>query len=566
MLRRTSLRSTDLLAGVAVAAVEIPTALAYAELAGFPPVVGLYASIFPLIPYAIVGSSPQLIVGPDAATCALVAAALEPLANGNPHHYLDLSITLSILVGTLCIVGGLLRLGAISNFLSRPVLVGFLNGMALTIVSGQLGKLCGLAVRTDTGFFLRITDFVSKLPQTHFPTLIVGTFTLVLIYLMGKLVPRLPSALVGVCGGIAMMAVLDLEKWAVTTLGSVPAGFLWPHLPASFISDAVHLLPDAAGIVLICFCGSMVTAKSFAVKNGYEVAADREFIALGLANITSGLSSGFAIAGTDSRTAINDITGGRSQISGLAAALVMGLVLTFFTGPLAYIPTASLGAVLVLAGASLFDFESVWKIRDISRSEFALSLIATLGVATIGVLPGIAITVILSLILLIRRASSPYDAILGQVPGVDGFTDISEYPDAQTIPELLVYRFDAALLFFNADYFKKRVRDVVALSAHSLHLFVFDMEAINVIDVTGLEALEEIRSELATKGIAFSVARAKIQIREKLSRSGFEERFGAANFHPSVRSAVQSGLNSLAEMSERRPREAGSKLKVNSHD
>ena len=566
MLRRTSLRSTDLLAGVAVAAVEIPTALAYAELAGFPPVVGLYASIFPLIPYAIVGSSPQLIVGPDAATCALVAAALEPLANGNPHHYLDLSITLSILVGTLCIVGGLLRLGAISNFLSRPVLVGFLNGMALTIVSGQLGKLCGFAVRTDTGFFLRITDFVSKLPQTHFPTLIVGTFTLVLIYLMGKLVPRLPSALVGVCGGIAMMAVLDLEKWAVTTLGSVPAGFLWPHLPASFISDAVHLLPDAAGIVLICFCGSMVTAKSFAVKNGYEVAADREFIALGLANITSGLSSGFAIAGTDSRTAINDITGGRSQISGLAAALVMGLVLTFFTGPLAYIPTASLGAVLVLAGASLFDFESVWKIRDISRSEFALSLIATLGVATIGVLPGIAITVILSLILLIRRASSPYDAILGQVPGVDGFTDISEYPDAQTIPELLVYRFDAALLFFNADYFKKRVRDVVALSAHSLHLFVFDMEAINVIDVTGLEALEEIRSELATKGIAFSVARAKIQIREKLSRSGFEERFGAANFHPSVRSAVQSGLNSLAEMSERRPREAGSKLKVNSHD
>ncbi len=558
MLRSTSLRSTELLAGVAVAAVEIPTALAYAELAGFAPVVGLYASILPLIPYAIVGSSPQLIVGPDAATCALVAAALEPLANGNPHHYLDLSITLSILVGTLCIVGGLLRLGAIANFLSRPVLIGFLNGMALTIVSGQLGKLCGFAVRTDTGFFLRITDFVSKLPRTHFPTLIVGTFTLLLIYVMGKLVPRLPSALVGVCGGIAMMAALDLEKYAVTTLGAVPAGFLWPHLPASFISDAARLLPDAAGIVLICFCGSMVTAKSFAVKNGYEVAADREFIALGLANITSGLSSGFAIAGTDSRTAINDITGGRSQVSGLAAALVMGLVLTFFTGPLAYIPTASLGAVLVLAGASLFDFESVWKIRDISRSEFALSIIATLGVATIGVLPGIAITVILSLILLIRRASSPYDAILGQVPGIDGFTDISEYPDAQTIPGLLVYRFDAALLFFNADYFKKRVREVIALSANSLHLFVFDMEAINVIDMTGLEALEEIRSELATKGIALLVARAKVQIREKLSRSGFEERFGAANFHPSVRSAVQSGLNALTGISEGLPHEAGS--------
>jgi high affinity sulfate transporter 1 len=550
LLRNTSIKSTDLLAGVAVAAVEIPTALAYAELAGFAPVVGLYASILPLIPYAIVGTSPQLIIGPDAATCAMVAAALEPLANGNPAHYLDLSITLSILVGTLCIIGGLLRLGAVANFLSRPVLVGFLNGMALTIISGQLGKLFGFAVRSDKGFFLRIADFVSKLPQTHFPAVIVGTVTLVLIYVMGKVAPRLPSALVGVCGGIAMMTVLDSQKWAVTTLGNVPAGFLWPHLPATFISDAVHLLPDAAGVALICFCGSMASAKSFAVKNGYEIAADSELIALGLSNVTSGLSSGFPIAGTDSRTAINDLTGGRSQVSGLSAALVMGLILTFFTGPLAYVPTASLGAVLVLAGASLFDFQSVWKMRDISRSEFALSLIATLGVATVGVLPGIAFTVLLSLILLIRRASVPYDAILGEVPGVDGFSDISEHPDAQTIQGLLIYRFDAALLFFNADYFKKRVREVVASSDRSLHLFVFDMEAINVIDMTGLDALEEIRSELAAKGIAFTVARAKVGVREKLSRAGYWDRIGATNFYPSVRSAVQSGLNERTAQSD----------------
>ena len=551
MRRRTPLRNSDLLAGVAVAAVEIPTALAYSELAGFRPVVGLYASILPLIAYAIVGSSPQLIVGPDAATCALVAARLEPWANGNPQHYLDLSITLSILVGALCVAGGLLRLGAIANFLSRPVLVGFLNGMALTIISGQLGKLCGFAVRTDTGFFLRMEDFIWKLPRTHFPTLIVGVVTLALISVMGRLAPRLPSALVGVCGGIAMMTLLDSEKWAVPTLGAVPAGFLWPHLPAGFLSDAVRLLPDAAGIALICFCSSMVAAKSFAVRNRYEVKADREFIALGLANVVSGLSSGFAIAGTDSRTAINDITGGRSQVSGLTAALVMALVLTVCTGPLSYIPTASLGAVLVLAGASLFDFQTVWKIRDISRSEFALSLIATLGVATIGVLPGIALTVMLSLILLIRRASSPYDAILGQVPGVDGFTDISEYPNAQTISGLLVYRFDAALLFFNADYFKKRVRDVVTSSDH-LRVFVFDMEAINVIDMAGLDAIEEIRSDLAARGIAFTVARAKNEIRDKLVRSGVWERIGAPNFHPSVRSAVQSALNEDASSGEGR--------------
>ena len=261
-----------------------------------------------------------------------------------------------------------------------------------------------------------------------------------------------------------------------------------------------------------------------------------------MANLASGFSNGFAIAGTDSRTAINDLTGGRSRLSGTTAAVIMTLVLTFFTRPLAYIPTASLGAVLVLAGASLFDFRGVRRMYDISRSEFALSILATLGVATVGVLPGIALSVILSLILLIRRVSSPYDAILGQAPGVDGFADLSEYADAKTISGLLIYRFDAALLFFNSDHFKMRVRDVIAACEKPLHRFIFDMEAVNGIDLTGLDALEEIRSELAAQEISFAVARAKISIREKLIGSGFWERIGSDNFYPSVRSAVQSRL------------------------
>jgi len=539
----SSIKSTDLLAGLAIAAVEIPTALAYAELAGFPPVVGLYASILPLVAYALFGSSPQLIVGPDAATCALVAASLAPVAMGNPLRHIELSITLSVVVGSLCVVGGLLRLGGLANFLSRPILVGFLNGMGLVIISGQLGKLFGLHVRTDTGFFLRIADFVSKIGQTHFPTLIVGTLTLVLIYLFGRLAPRVPGPLVGVCGGIAMMMLLDSEKWPVSTMGAVPAGFPLPRFHADFVSDAARLLPDAVGIALICFCSSMITAKSFAVRNGYEVQADREFIALGIANIASGLSSGFPIAGADSRTAINDLTGGRSQASGLTAAIVMALVLAACTAPLAYIPNASLGAVLVLAGFSLFDFQTFRRIWGISRAEFILSAIATLGVATIGVLPGIALAIALSVALLLVRASSPYDAILGQVPGVDGFTDISEYAGAQTIPGVLIYRFDAALLFFNADYFKQRVRQAVAKSAQPVRLFIFDMEAISVIDITGLEALEEVRSELSSKAIGFVVARAKAELREHLVRAGLWELIGAANFYPSVRSAVQFALN-----------------------
>jgi MFS superfamily sulfate permease-like transporter len=327
-------------------------------------------------------------------------------------------------------------------------------------------------------------------------------------------------------------------------MGAVPAGFPLPHFHADFFSDAFHLLPDALGIALLCFCSSMITAKSFAVRNGYEVAADREFIALGFANIASGLSSGFPVAGADSRTAINELTGGRSQASGLTAAIVMALVLAAFTAPLAYIPNASLGAVLVLAGFSLFDIQTLRRIWAISRAEFVLSAIATLGVATIGVLPGIALAIALSVVLLLVRASSPHDAILGQVPGVDGFTDISEYRAAQTIPGVLIYRFDAALLFFNADYFKQRVRRAVAKSApEPVRLFIFDMEAISVIDITGLEALEEVRSELASKGIGFVVARAKAELRQNLARAGSWDRIGAENFHPSVRSAVQFALN-----------------------
>ncbi|HEY2486050.1 MAG TPA: SulP family inorganic anion transporter [Candidatus Binataceae bacterium] len=547
MLPRT-VKSTDLLAGLAIAAVEIPTALAYAELAGFPPVVGLYASILPLVAYALFGSSPQLIVGPDAATCALVAASLAPVAMGNSLRHLELSITLSVVVGSLCVVGGLLRLGGLANFLSRPILVGFLNGMGLVIISGQLGKLFGLHVRTDTGFFLRIADFVSKIGQTHFPTLIVGVLTLVLIYLVGRVAPRVPGPLVGVCGGIAMMVLLDSEKWPVARMGAVPAGFSLPHFHRGFFSDAAQIIPDAVGIALISFCSSMITAKSFAVRNGYEVQADREFIALGIANIASGLSSGFPIAGADSRTAINDLTGGRSQASGLTAATIMALVLVGCTAPLAYIPNASLGAVLVLAGVSLFDFQTLRRIWGISRAEFVLSAVATLGVATIGVLPGIALAIALSVALLLVRASSPHDAILGQVPGVDGFTDISEYDGAQTIPGVLIYRFDAALLFFNADYFKQRVRRAVARSAQPVRLFIFDMEAISVIDITGLDALEEVRSELASKGMSFVVARAKAELREHLVRAGSWDRIGAKNFHPSVRSAVQFALKNEPEL------------------
>jgi len=543
MLGRFPVHRSDLFAGIAIAAIDIPTAVAYAELAGFPPVVGLYASILPLVAYAFVGSSPQLIVGPDAAICMMVAAALGPLAVGGSLRYLDLSITLSIMVGVICLAAGILRLGAVANFLSRPILVGFLNGIGLTIVSSQLGKLCGFAVRTDTGFFLRLIDFGSKLDQTRFPTLFVGIATLLLMLLTKRYAPRVPGPLVGVAGGAAMMLLLKPRQWELTTLGSVPAGLPWPHLPSTFWTDAPLMLSDAGSIALVCFCSSMLTAKTFAVRNGYELDSNRELIAMGMANFASAFSKGFVVAGADSRTAINEQAGGRTQLSGFVAAIIMAIFLSVGTRSLEYVPTASIGAILVLAGVALFDVRTVQGILPISRSEFVLSLVATLGVATVGVLLGVALAVILSLILVLRRASSPYDAVLGQAPGVDGFTDVSESSEARTMPEILIYRFDAALLFFNADYFKRRVRQILKGSDPMPLHFIFDMEAINSIDVTGLEALDEIRSELKHKGLDFVVARAKRNVLERLVRAGFSEQLGVDKFYPSVRSAVQGCLS-----------------------
>ena len=479
----------------------------------------------------------------------MVAAALGPIAVGGSPRYADLSITLSIMVSFICLAAGLLRLGAVANFLSRPILVGFLNGIGLTIVSSQLGKLCGFAVRTDTGFFLRMIDFGSKIGETRFPTLIVGIATLLLMLLTKRYAPRIPGPLVGVSCGAAIMLFLKPEHWELSTLGGVPAGLPWPHLPSVSWTDVSLMFSDAGSIALVCFCSSMLTAKTFAVRNGYELNSNRELVALAVANSASALSKGFVVTGADSRTAINEQAGGRTQLSGVAAAVIIAIFLAFGARSLEYVPTASIGAILVLAGVALFDIQALRNIINISRSEFALSLLATLGVATIGVLSGVALAVILSLLLLLRRASSPYDAILGQVPGLDGFTDVSESAEPRTVPGILIYRFDAALLFFNADYLKRRVRQVLKQSESTPLYFVFDMEAVNSIDVTGLEALEEIRSELKHKDIGLVIARAKRVVSERLDRAGFSERLGAANFYSSIRSAVQ-GCLSKEELSD----------------
>ena len=546
--RRAWFRS-DLVAGISVAAVAVPIGIAYAQLAGAPPAVGLYSCILPLVAYALFGSSRQLIVNPDSAACAIVAATLLPLAAGNPAHYADLSVALTLLTGLLCIVGGLARLGAIANFLSRPILTGYLNGIALSIIVGQLGKLLGFRV-APAGFFRTIAEVGSRLGETHLPTLVTGLALFVLLRLLRRVAPNVPSPLLAVALGIGAVRLLGLDRMGVAAVGAIPAGFPAPRIPAVAPGELAPLAAGACSLVLVSFCSMMTTARGFAAKNGYAIDANRDFIALGVADLASGLTRGFAVSGADSRTAVADSAGGKTQVTSLVAAAAMAAVLIFLTGPLAYLPTAALAAILVSSALGLFDLRSLRRYYRVSGAEFRHSVVAMLGVMTVGILPGILIAVGLALLRLLAIASRPHDAVLGLVEGKDGTYDVAEEAGAKTIPGLIVYRFDAALLFFNAERFQSRVRELVEAADPKPRWVLFDAESAPLLDLTGADALESLRAELAAQGITLAVARAKGFFGALLARSGVAGRIGQEHLFPTV----QSGIRAFRE---RRPAMGG---------
>jgi len=382
----------DVLAGLSLAAVALPIGIAYAPLVGLPPVVGIYSCIFPLVAYALFGSSRQLIVNPDAAACAIVAATLAPMAISDPAHYADLSIALALLTGLLCIAGGLAGLGVIANFLSRPILTGYLNGIALSIISGQLAKLLGFKV-ASAGFFRTLFEVVSRLGETHLPTLAVGLALFVLLQAFKRLAPRVPAPLVAVVLGIGAVYVLGLDRQGVAVVGPVPAGFPTPRIPAIQTGELWPLAFGACGIVLVTFCSMMTTARGFAAKNGYTIDTSRDMIALGACDLASGLTRGFVVSGAASRTAVAESAGGKSQVTALAAAATMAAVLVFLTAPLTYLPSAALAAILISAVLGLFDIASLRGYYRVSRPEFRHAMVAMLGVMTVGVLPGILVAV-----------------------------------------------------------------------------------------------------------------------------------------------------------------------------
>jgi high affinity sulfate transporter 1 len=478
-----------------------------------------------------------MIVNPDAATCAMIAAALAPLAAQNPEDLGSLSVLLSLLTGLFCIVGGIFRLGFIADFLSRPILVGFLNGIAIHIFLGQIGKVFGFSMKAH-GIIPSLIEWIQKIPQTHVPTLIVGLLTIGVMVAGRRFFPRLPGPLLGVVFAVALVFVLDLEAKGVAVVGEVPRGFPPIRLPRFDSSWVIPLIGDAAAVALLSFSNAMVVARSFAAKSGDEINVDKELFALGACQIATSISQGFAVSGTGSRTAINQATGARSQVSGLVAAGMITLLL-FFTQPLAYLPGAALGAVLIMAAIGLFDAKGLKVLWGLSRSEFAVALTAMFGVVGLGVMGGILLAIGLAILFLLVRTSRPPDAVLGRAPGVKGFHNIADYPGAEKQPGLLLYRFRAALLFFNISYFKRRLYELLA-EYPDTRWFIVDGGTINTVDSTASEALGALAEEMRTRGIFFGIANLRSEVRGVLERAGTLRRLGSNVLYPTLGSALKA--------------------------
>ena len=496
----------DLRAGLSVATVALPVAIAYAALAGVTPLAGLYSSILPLLIYALFGSSRQLIVGPDAATCAVLAAVVAPLADGNTNLYWQLTIVMTLMTGGWCLLASRLRLGIFAEFLSRPILLGLLNGVALTIILGQADKLLGFTYQ-QSGLIQRFAHSEFYLSQIQLPTLLVSLGSILVLLLVKRFRPLWSAPLlVMVLAGI-LAWWWDLGQYQIALIGALPAAS--PHLawPDLSLAQLQALVVPSFNLALVSFISMLLTARSFAAKNGYEVDADQEFRALGLANIASGLSQGFAISATLSRTAVNEQSGGKSQLVSVVAALLLALCTLFLTAPLQYIPLATLGTILLVAGLGLTDLPGLWALRHSDRPAFWLALITFACVLAIGVIPGIGLAVLLALFQFLHNVMRPTDQLLG----VDDKGVVHSLGNPATlshaIPGVLVYRFNSPLTYFNAAYFRRRVWEQLLQGNAPVKVLIVDaVPSFTQQDISVMTMLAALHQDLERQGIQLWLA------------------------------------------------------------
>ena len=534
----------DLIAALTVWALLVPEAMAYATLAGVPPEAGLFAAPLALLGYAIFGTSRQLVVGPSSTVAVMSALVVGTFAVQGTEEYIALTAVLALILGVLFIVAGLLRLGFLADFMSRPVLSGLVVGIAITIVMGQLDKILGYGVPESKGFFQELYFFLRDLGNIHWPTLIVGVVSLVLLFGLEKLAPNIPAALVVVVLGIAISALVDLQSYGVHIVGDIPAGL--PPLGFQNVSlvEILNLFPGAIGILLVAFAESVAAARTYAKKHGYEIRASQEMIALGVANFGSGYSQGFVVDGSLSRTAAADQTGQKTQMASLVNALLVLVTAALFTPIFRTLPEAVLGAIVVHAVWHLITFEEMRRLFGIRRIDFWAGAAALIGVLTFGILGGLLLAILLSFMALLARVSNPDYAVLGSIPGQgrEVFGNIKVHPDAQTYPGLIIFRFDQMLFFANTPKFRSHVKDEISASDTPVKVVLIDGEDIPDIDSTALDMLLDLREELLALGVDLRFARLKSNVEELMRRASLLQKLGDGHIFLSVRSAVDAFL------------------------
>jgi high affinity sulfate transporter 1 len=538
----------DLLAGVTVAAYLIPQVMAYAGVAGLPPVVGLWAALPALAIYALLGSSRSLSMGPESTTALMTAAALGPLAAGEPARYALLSTTLALLVGLLALAAWLARLGFIADLLSKPVLVGYLAGVALIMIAGQLGRVTAVDV-TGRTFAAQIGSFAAGIGSARPVTVAVAGAVLAFLFLVRAGWPRAPGPLLAVLLATLAVAGLGLASHGIAVVGAIPAGLPVPRLPGLRLADAQQLLLPAFSVLVVGFSDDVLTARSFA-RDGEQVRANQELLALGVSNIGSSLLRGFPVSSSASRTAIAVAAGSRTQLYSLTAlASVLG-VLFFLRPVLARFPIAALGAIVIYAAVRLIDIQAFRRLVAFRRSELMLALCTCAGVLALNILYGVLVAIGLSVAELLLRVARPHDAVLGEVPGLAGMHDVDDYPQAKTIPGLVVYRYDAPLFFANAADFRRRAL-AAADQAGGVRWFVLNVEANVEVDFTALEAVDSVREDLGRRGTVFALARVKQDLLARLEAFGLAEKIGPGLLFPTLPTAVAAYL----QWSEQHPQQ-----------
>ncbi len=534
----------DLAAGLVLTAILIPVGMGYAEAAGLPAITGLYATIVPLIAYAVFGPSRILVLGPDSSLAAIIAATVLPLAQGNSDRAVALAGMLAVLSGVFCVLAGIARFGFITDLLSKPIRYGYLNGIALTVLVGQLPKIFGFPVKGDDLIHESgglIQGILNR--QTNWTALAIGSLCILVILGFRRWLPKIPGVLVAIAGAVIAVELSGLAgKAGISVIGRLPQGLPAFHVPAVSLNEIGALSAGAIAIALVSFADMSVLSRTFALRGGYKVDSNQELIALGMANIAAGLFHGFSISSSASRTPVAESAGAKTQVTSLVGALCIALLLILAPALLRNLPTAALGAVVICACISLVEVEGVRRLYQLRRSEFLLSIICFLGVALAGVIQGIFIAVALALLAFIWRAWRPYDAVLGRVDGLKGYHDITRHPEAKRIPGLVLFRWDAPLFFANAGIFQEHVLQAVADAPTPAKWVVIAAEPVTDIDITAAEALAELDMELHRAGMEICFAEMKGPVKDHLKRYGMFTKLGTENFFPTIGQAVDRYL------------------------